>query len=180
MRDIRRHLPSEERAHLAEDIQARLFALSAFRQGGTVLLFSSFGSEVPTAGVAERLLSEGRRVLMPFLDGDRMHAAELHPGDVLVPSSYGPKEPPTRTPVDPGEVDVIVAPGLAFDPAGYRLGYGGGHYDRYLRALPARAIRVGIAFHLQVVDAVPHGQADEQVDFIVTDQEAIVCRRPFR
>jgi 5-formyltetrahydrofolate cyclo-ligase len=178
MRDRRRRLPPDERARLAEAIEASLFALSEFEQRGTVLLFSSFGSEVPTDGIASRALSEGRRVLMPFLDREVMHAAELHPGDVPMPTSYGPNEPPTRLPIDPGHVDAIVVPGLAFDREGFRLGYGGGHYDRYLRAMPSHALRIGIAFHLQVVDAVPHGPGDEQVDVIVTEEETIRCRRP--
>ena len=57
--------------------------------------------------------------------------------------------------VDPDEVDLVITPGLAFDRAGHRLGYGGGHYDRYLGRARPEAPRVGIGFPLQLVDEVP-------------------------
>jgi 5-formyltetrahydrofolate cyclo-ligase len=63
-----------------------------------------------------------------------------------------------------------VAPGLAFDRDGNRLGYGGGHYDRYLARLGRRAPRVGVAFSLQIVDRVPADEGDERVDVVATDQ----------
>lgn len=178
MRDLRSVLSAEERPRLAIRIEERLFGLPAFGRARAVLLFSSFGSEVPTRGIAERLQSEGHRVLMPFMQDDVMHAAELRPGESLLPSTYGPKEPPSRIPVDPKEVDAVVAPGLAFDRSGFRIGYGGGHYDRYLRRMQPQATRIGIAFHLQVVELVPHGAADLPVHFVVTDEETIACGEP--
>jgi len=178
MRQVRGRLSSEERARSAVRIEDRLFGLPGFAVARTVLLFSSFGSEVPTGRIAVRLLSEGRRIFMPFLQDDVMHAAEVLPGQPLVPSSYGPEEPPSRAPVDPNDIDAVVAPGLAFDRAGFRLGYGGGHFDRYMRSMKPGAMRVGIAFHPQVVDAVPHGGRDVPVHFVVTDEETIVCGQP--
>jgi 5-formyltetrahydrofolate cyclo-ligase len=70
--------------------------------------------------------------------------------------------------LEPGAIDVVVVPGLAFDPAGNRVGYGGGHYDRYLRRLARSALRVGICFPRQLVPEVPHGEGDEPVDLVVT------------
>src|SRR6266508_1552638 len=90
-------------------------------------------------------------------------------------SDLGPKEPFSRVPVDPAEVDTVITPGLAFDTHGYRLGYGGGHYDRYLVRLRQESFRVGIAFHLQLVPSVPHGPEDQPLDFVVTEQETIDC-----
>ena len=138
-----------------------------------MLVFYSFGSEVPTSGIIERFLLEGRRVLLPYMEGREMNAAELREGDQLEPTSYGPKEPARRVPVDPAEVDVVITPGMAFDRFGHRVGYGGGNYDRYLSRLGSNATRVGIAFHVQVLPAVPHGSDDQPVDFVVTDQETI-------
>jgi 5-formyltetrahydrofolate cyclo-ligase len=176
MRVLRSAIPIEERTRLGALVQHRLFQLPSMRDADTVLLFYSFGSEVPTAGIAGELLARGRRVLLPFLDDGGMEAAELRPGRAPVASSYGPKEPADRVPVDPEEVDVVVAPGLAFDRAGYRIGYGGGHYDRYLRRLGPHATRVGVGFHVQVLEGVPHGPEDERLDLLVTDEETIDCR----
>jgi 5-formyltetrahydrofolate cyclo-ligase len=178
MRELRKTLAAEDRPRSAKRIEEALFGLLAIQNARTVLLFSSFGAEVPTQSIAERLLADGRSVLLPFLEGDMMHAGRLWPGDRLLSSSYGPSEPTSRTPVDPAEVDAVVAPGLAFDRHGYRIGYGAGHYDRYLQALRAGATRIGIAFHLQIVETVPHDMADEPMDIVVTEQETIICQRP--
>jgi 5-formyltetrahydrofolate cyclo-ligase len=177
MRDIRDSLSPADRLRLAGEIQANLFRLPQVGEAGTILLFYSFGSEVPTTGTIQRLLDSGVRVLMPFLQGSDIDAAELRPGDSLAASTYGPKEPSNRVAVDPNEVDAVITPGLAFDSHGYRLGYGGGHYDRYLARLRPDSSRVGIAFHVQLVPSVPHGREDQQLDIVVTEVETIDCNR---
>lgn len=172
---VRSAIPAEERLALGRSVRDRLVATPAFAEAGTVLLFYSFGSEISTAGIVQRSLDAGKRVFLPLLEAGAMVAAELKPGDSLAATTYGPKEPFNRVAVDPAEVGLVVAPGLGFDRAGYRLGYGGGHYDRYLAQLPAMAARVGIAFNQQLVDELPREPGDERLDLIVTDREVIVC-----
>jgi 5-formyltetrahydrofolate cyclo-ligase len=171
MREVRAAIGPEQRAELSRRIEDALFALPEVRAARTVLLFSSFGTEVPTAAMVDRLLDEGRRVLLPFLDeqGD-MEAAELRPGESPVPSGYGPNEPPRRAAVDPREIDVVVTPGLAFDRRGARLGLGGGHYDRFLPRLRQEAKRIGLAFAVQVLDELPVEPADQRVEVVVTEE----------
>ena len=176
MRGTRAAIPPGERARLARAVEDRLFELPEMGRSHTVLLFSSFGSEVPTEAIRRRLAGEGRRVLLPFLRQGEMEAAEHRSGDELVTTAYGPKEPPDPVPLDPREVDVAIAPGLAFDRHGYRMGYGGGHYDRYLIRLGASATTVGIGFHVQLVEEVPHGPDDVPLHFVVTDLETVACR----
>src|SRR5438093_13412692 len=93
---IRSSMSPEERIRQAGEIQANLFRLQQVTEAGTILLFYSFGSEVPTAGMIQRLLDSGTRVLLPFVEGLDMDAAELLPGDSLAVTSYGPKEPSSR------------------------------------------------------------------------------------
>jgi 5-formyltetrahydrofolate cyclo-ligase len=176
MRGVRSSIPMETRRHLAERVEQNLFGVRELTEAKTVLLFYSFGSEVPTAAMVTRLLSEGRRVLLPFIGEEGMEAAELLPGDPLVETGYGPKEPGRRVAVDPPEVDAVVTPGLAFDRRGRRLGYGGGHYDRYLKRLSPAARRIGLAFSQQVVENVPSEAGDEPVHVVVTENEIIECR----
>jgi 5-formyltetrahydrofolate cyclo-ligase len=180
MKALRDAIPPGERTRMAAAIEADLMELPAVRAARVVLLFWSFGSEVPTEGIARRLHTDGRRVLLPYLTGSRMEAGELRDGDALVPTSYGPMEPADRRPVEPGRIDLVVAPGLAFDRQGDRVGYGAGHFDRYLARLRDDATRVGIAFHQQVLTVIPHGPGDQRLDVLVTDLETIVCpaRRP--
>jgi 5-formyltetrahydrofolate cyclo-ligase len=178
MRDLRAAVPQNERLRLAGLVEERVFGLPEMRAARTVLLFYSFGSEVETSGMAQRVHAEGKRLLLPFLEAERMEAGEVLPNDELVVSSYGPREPTRRVAVDPAEVDVVIAPGLAFDRDGYRLGYGGGHYDRYLHRMGSRALRIGIGFAGQLVERVPRGPADERLDLVVTDAGVIDCRPP--
>jgi 5-formyltetrahydrofolate cyclo-ligase len=174
MRAARAAIPPSDRATLSARVEARLLALPELRGKKTVLLFYSFGTEIPTAVLVRRLFVRGWRVLLPYLkDESSMEAGEIRRGDPLEATGYGPKEPARRVAVEPGEVDVVVTPGLAFDAAGRRLGYGGGSYDRYLARLHPHAVRIGIGFASQVVGEVPTEDGDERVDVIVTDRGVV-------
>lgn len=176
MRAARAAIPIEVRLQLADRVEERLFGLPETARASTVLLFYSFGSEIPTSAMAERFLASGSRLLLPYLRDGTMDAAEVPPGASLVHTGYGPKEPRSPVSVDPAEVDLVVAPGLAFDRSGGRLGYGGGHYDRYLARLGHGTRRIGIGFHVQLVDRVPVEPGDEPVDVVVTDAETVNLR----
>ena len=73
--------------------------------------------------------------------------------------------------VDPGAVDVILVPGLAFTRAGQRLGRGGGFYDRLLARLPAVTWKIGVCFEVQISDAVPSEPHDVTVDCVMTERD---------
>jgi 5-formyltetrahydrofolate cyclo-ligase len=161
---------------LARRAQGRLLDLDEVAAASTVLLFYSFGSEMATGGVGEHLLAEGKRVLLPYLTPQGMEASEILPGEPLLPTGYGPREPSRRIALDPLEVDLVLTPGLAFDRRGFRLGYGGGHYDRYLTRVGPETIRVGFAFSAQLIDHIPEEPADQKVHLIVTDAEVVDCR----
>jgi 5-formyltetrahydrofolate cyclo-ligase len=178
MRQIRRGIRFKERELLTRDIEDRLLGLSEVLAARSVLLFYSIGSEVDTKRIGEDLLARGKRLLLPFLAPEGMEAAEVVPGDRLIPSGYGPREPSLRIPLHPDEVDLVIAPGLAFDRRGFRLGYGGGHYDRYLARLRPGTIRIGLAFSVQLVDRIPEEPTDQRVHLVVTDAEVVDCRTP--
>lgn len=176
MRRVRAAIPEGERRRRGEAIRERLLALPEIRRAGSVLVFASFGSEVPTRSLASDLHAARKRLSLPYLSGKAMEVAEVGPDDPLVPSAYGPQEPARRIPVDPAAIDAVVVPGLAFDRRGNRLGYGGGAYDRYLIRLRREATLVGLAFREQIVEEVPAGPADVPVHLVVTDRETIDCR----
>jgi 5-formyltetrahydrofolate cyclo-ligase len=178
MRKLRRDIPFPIRSRRGRALVEQVMGLDAMVPARTVLLFSSFGSEVPTDALIAELAAGGRTLLLPFLDEGRMDAARADPEERLVATAYGPHEPAHRVAVDPTGIDLVVLPGLAFDRTGSRLGYGGGHYDGFLRRLRADAVRVGICFHDQLLSAVPHGPGDERVDWVVTDVEVVECSDP--
>jgi len=176
MRALRDGMRPGERERFGEAVVERLFALKPVAAAGTVLAFASFGSEIPTAGIIKRLHGAGRSVLLPSLDGGELLAARFEAGDELVMGAFGIEEPRNRVVVPPEEIDLVLVPGLAFDRQGNRVGYGGGHFDRCLKRLPAAATRIGLAYGFQLVEGVPHGPDDEPVDMIVTDRATIICR----
>jgi len=176
MRRVRAGIPLEERARLSDLVEEALFAVPEVARARTIMLFYSFGSEVATEGMIRRSRDGGARVLLPYLEAGGIEAAEVRPEDDLIPTAYGPREPRRRAPVDPAEVDVVVTPGLAFDRRGRRLGYGGGHYDRFIDRLRPGALRLGIAFGVQLVDEVPVGPRDRRVQLVVTEAGTIDTR----
>jgi 5-formyltetrahydrofolate cyclo-ligase len=151
----------------------RLLALPELGNVMVALVFRSFGSEISTLGLLDGLASCGIRLALPVLVDGRLEAAGYAPGDPVVPSGYGAMEPRQRVLADPATVDLIVAPGLAFDPMGYRLGYGGGYYDGFLRRVRPDAARIGFGFDVQIVDAVPHDERDEPLHAVVSDVRAL-------
>lgn len=154
---------------MSGEVARNVLALPAVVDATTVMAFSSFGSEVDTAPIIERLERDGRRVALPRVEGLNIVAVAYRPGDQVKPSSFGAPEPASGEKVAPGEIDVVIVPGLAFDRAGHRVGYGRGFYDRFLATLRPDALTVGICFFVQLVDEVPHGRGDRPVDLVVTE-----------
>jgi len=79
-------------------------------------------------------------------------------------------------PISPNSLDVVVVPGVAFDPDGNRIGYGGGYYDRFLIQVP-RAWRIGVCYDLQLIKEVPRADHDVPVDAVVTEAKTILLRK---
>lgn len=151
----------------------RLLALPEFAGAGVVMLFISFGSEIATLDLVRRALALGKRVAAP-----RAHreGRELVPGEIadpdqdLVPGLWGILEPRPECPtVAPEELEAVIVPAAAWSEDGYRLGYGGGYYDRFLRRA-AQAHWIGLGLEVQVVPEVPHEEHDLPVDVLVTDE----------
>ena len=165
-------LPADIRAEWGERIAARFVELPEVGTAEAVMVFSSFGSEVPTGSLVERLRARGIVVALPRIEGADLVAVPFVPGDPVRATTFGAFEPVAPDVVDPAALDVIGVPGVAFDRQGHRIGYGGGYYDRFLRGL--HTFTVAVAFGLQVVDRpLPAGNFDLPVHAIVTEQETI-------
>ncbi len=175
IRARRAALAPEERKRLSRIICRKLTASELFRRARTIFFFASFGTEVETFPALGEALLRGQRVALPrtLLRERRLVFHRVFTLGELVPGPYGIPEPPRQNPVvSPEEADLILVPGLAFDRRGYRLGYGGGFYDRFLAGLSAP--RVALAFSFQILPAVPHEAHDLRVDVIVTERDLIV------
>jgi 5-formyltetrahydrofolate cyclo-ligase len=174
---LRDALPPAERAVRSRRIADRLLDLPELDRARTVMAFSSFGSEVDTGPVLVGLANRVVRLALPRIRDGEVVPVVYRPGDPVHRAAFGALEPSAAEEVDATEIDVVVTPGVAFDRQGFRVGYGGGFYDRFFRRAPQDAFRVAIGFALQVVRPVPRGLADEPVDAVVTEDEVIRCSR---
>jgi 5-formyltetrahydrofolate cyclo-ligase len=170
MKALRDGLDPDERAASAERIVERLLALPEVQDATTVSAYFAFGSEIPTVDLLASLDGEGRRIALPLVRHGEMTMVSYRLGDALAMSAYGANEPAAGAEVLPTDVDVFITPGLAFDRLGFRLGYGGGFYDRYFRRARPDALRLGVCYSAQLVEEVPSGPSDEPVDRIVTEE----------
>ena len=140
--------------------------------GVTVAGFWPMRNEIDIRPALQRLHDRGQPLALPRTT-PRGHALTFHgwmPGDDLLPGPFGTMHP-DGPPVRPA---ILLAPLLAFDATGARLGYGGGYYDRTLAALPG-AIAVGCAYASQQVARVPAGPHDARLNAIVTENGVIVA-----
>jgi len=157
----------------------QLTQTDGFRKAATVMLFLSMPQEIDTAVAIESAWKSGKRVVVPRIDRQprRMVAVEIHRLDHMPdPAISGLRNPAEGTETPIGQIDLIVAPGLAFDRRGNRLGRGGAYYDRFLADPERKAAVVGFGFAFQVLDEVPTDPHDRPVDAIVTEQGVIACR----
>jgi len=169
----RRALPDRERRSRA--ICERLLATGAYRDARTILFYVDLDHEVQTRECLSAALAAGKRVLVPYCVGDDLGLFHLHHLDELEPRTFGILEPrePLRALADRAialeAVDLVVVPGVAFDPSGARLGWGHGYYDRLLREAPRSACLVGLAYECQIFPALPVEPHDVRMDLVISE-----------
>lgn len=150
------------------------------KPGAIVSGFSAIRDEIDPAGLLARLHGEGHRLCLPVMEGKGkpLLFRAWAPGDEMGNVQWGIAEPlPDKPALDP---DIVLVPLLAFDKVGYRLGYGGGFYDRTLERLRAikPVVAVGISYDELMVDAVPHRSYDQPLDWVLTPSGPIRCLGP--
>lgn len=174
----RTRLDESDRAAASTRVAQTVAATPEVIGAAAVLGFASFGTELPTDPTMEALLAAGKRLLLPYVDGRRLCAADVSSVEELAPGYRGIREPVVREPVDLDVAQAVLVPGVAFDATGGRLGYGGGFYDGLLADVPRSVPRIGLCFDIQVVEEVPVGDGDERVDLVITELRAIRCDGP--
>ena len=173
MRAVRKALPRSACEARSAEIAKRLFALPEFERAETFLTFASIRNEVRTRPGMQAAWAAGKRVALPRLVGDELQLHLIDSETVLVEGPFSVPEPPgMATQVEPGEVDFALVPALAVDPRGYRIGYGGGYYDKLIPQL-RHACTCAVAYDFQLISEVPELPFDVAVDLVVTDERLI-------
>ena len=136
----------------------------------------SLESEVDTGPLIEAALEAGKKVVVPAVVGEnlRFYGMEDRKSN-LAAGPYGILQPDIsqNRPFPDDCMDIILVPGVAFTSGGSRLGRGKGFYDRFLRNLPGRIKKVGLAYDFQIVADLPATPQDVPVDLIVTNKETL-------
>ncbi len=174
-------LPRAEIRERSNRAVKRLESLPAFRNSLFPLFFISFRSEINTHQLIKARLTLGLPVLVPrsIISERRLEIFKIRQWDSdLEPGAYGilePREGRAERISNPAIIDTVLVPGSVFDRQCGRYGYGGGFYDRFLERDAPGAVRIGLAFHFQVMDHIPLKPHDQRLDMIVTDRETIAC-----
>lgn len=163
---LRRQAAALPRIEAPELVEAFL-ALPQLEATDTVMLFCGVGRELDTGPILEALLARGKRVAYPVcLPGRRMEAREVKDPEQLVPGAFGIPAPEEGCPlVERGEIGAVLVPCLMCDRAGYRLGYGGGYYDRWLADFSG--FTVCICPEERLVEALPREGFDVPVSLVL-------------
>ena len=177
----RRSEASEEIERKSYRIWERLRTFDLFLKGRGVLFYLALKDEVQTHPMIKAALGMGKRISVPLIDEEKreiLPSILKDPDKELTSGHWGILEPKRKFyhPQPLEEIDLVIVPGVAFDEAGNRLGFGRGFYDKFLRRLPERVIFVALAFELQVVKSVPSRSHDVAVDYIITEKRIIKCK----
>jgi 5-formyltetrahydrofolate cyclo-ligase len=143
-----------------------------------VSAFYPYQSEIDTRPLLGKLAGDGWTTCLPIVMGEGLPLVfrRWAPGAPSIAGVWGiPRPPDDAEEVEP---DVLIIPLLSFDRKGYRLGYGGGFYDRTLEKLRTRKniIAIGVGYAAQEVDHVPVGEHDQPLDYVMTETEVINFR----
>jgi len=163
-----------ERRLWGQEIEARLRLLLQERPGITLGVYWPFQAEFDPRGLIDWLIAAGSAVALPAVV-DRKGPLEYRawrPGEILVDGVWNIPIPEKRDIVIPA---AVLAPLVGFDQECYRLGYGGGYFDRTLAALSPRPWAIGVGFELSRLETIHPQDFDVPMDVIVT--EVAVCRR---
>lgn len=185
LKRLARSKASKHRDQVHEEVGAGAGAALAARglpvtpgSGSRVIsAFHPYQSEISTLELLAKLVDDGWTSALPIVAGKNLPLMfrKWAPGDTFVLGRWDIKIPPdSAAEVEP---DVLLVPMLAFDRKGYRLGYGGGFYDRTLAKLRAmkNVTAIGVAYEGQELDAIPHDERDQPLDWIMTEKETFKC-----
>ena len=156
-------------------VQRNLIEAPCYAEAACVVLYAAKDNEVTTDLIFADAIASGRRVCFPRIVAQTHHLslvrvatrAELQPG------AFGILEPTGAEVARHADLEraLICVPGVAFGPAGQRLGRGGGYYDRLISALAPQTVTAGLAYSFQVLDRLPESPGDRRLGLIVTESD---------
>lgn len=171
--ELRSAIRARKRAMTQDEIQIRSDALcqkflesDAYRRASTLYGYLPYNQEVRTWPILERAIADGKRVAVPKVYGDEMKFIYLEDLTQVEKGYSGIPEPIADGPVAEDKTALVLMPGLAFDPQGHRIGYGGGFYDKFLSREPEHPT-LALCYEFQMVEKLETEQFDIPVDEVI-------------
>ena len=156
-----------------------IISLKEIKKSKNIMVYISYRSEVATDKLINLLLNKNKRIFAPYCikNEKRMEIVEIKdPGQDLEKGAYGIKEPAKNirsNNENPKNLDLVIVPAVAFSKDGFRVGYGGGYYDRFLARLRNDTISIGINYEEMLFNTVPKEDHDLAVDMVITDKKIL-------
>jgi 5-formyltetrahydrofolate cyclo-ligase len=152
-------------------IKKNLESLLEYQKAETIFFYVSFGREVDTMNLIEEALIKGKKIIVPYYDGENYSLSYLENIKNLKKGRLSILEPKKESIIeaDVALIDFIVVPGLAFDKKMNRVGYGEGNYDNFMKN--TKAVKAALCYEFQIFDEVPHNKNDVALDMIITEKK---------
>lgn len=161
--------------NLSEKVISRVIESDIYKNSKNIFTFVSFKSEVFTHNFIKNSILNGKNIFIPHIIDKTMHPVELKDFKDLEIGFYNILSmPEDKIKISKGdEIDLVIVPGLIFGKNMYRIGYGGGYYDKFLSNKEISAYKLGICYDFQVIDEIQNDIYDIPVDKIITDKRII-------
>ena len=155
-------------------ITEKLLFMECIKKANIIMIYLDFNNEVKTDALITKLLSMRKTVVAPVTIKNKRKLIPFkitNIKDDITIGAYGIREPKQNpnNKLNIKDIDIVIVPAVAYDKNCYRLGYGGGFYDRFIKKLKDDAITIGIAFDFQVLNSIPKESHDAQLNYIVTE-----------
>jgi 5-formyltetrahydrofolate cyclo-ligase len=153
-------------------IAEKFFELQKYKKSNSILAYYPFKSELDTRIIIKKSMSRGKKIALPRVNKKNLEIYYIKnlPEDLRT-GIYGLIEPLPSTceKASIEDMDLVIVPGVGFDPDLNRIGYGGGFYDRLLRNVSDKLPKIALALDIQVIDHIPVSEHDIKVDIIITE-----------
>lgn len=169
---IRKRDSIENREEKSHSIYLNLRTLKVWENAKFIHTYVAFRSEVNTRFIIYHALIENKRVFCPIIDKENLLVGEIESFNDLVLGTYGILQPQNPIDFDLEKIDIIIVPGIAFDIKGFRIGYGKGYYDKFLKKIK-KPIKIGLTFDELIIEFIPISDEDVPVDIIISEKRII-------
>ena len=169
MLECRRALSPLSYKRLSNKIQLLFVRSPLYKKTHALMLYWPVHNEPDTGRIIADAWRDRKVVLLPYIKGDRVFPAVYKKDMPLKHGKYNIKEPVHAEEYPVQDIDVVVVPGIAFDPGGNRIGYGKGYYDKFLNSLGKQTVKAGFSFNRCVIDTIYADKWDIPVDMVFTE-----------